>query len=114
MWGFYLKRSDRDWPGGYVVISTVIIVVVSLFLSLLGAVVFGTPIYTLLARNAVENRLPSLLAFGAVGGAVIHGAWTGLGGHPFYPVVYTLAFACFGAFSGGVFWFGADVWRPIK
>jgi len=114
MWGFYIKRSDRDWADGYVVISTVTVVIFSLFLSLLGAVVFGVPTYSLIARKAVQHRLVWLLSFGAVGGALIQGAWSSLGGHPFYPLTWTLTFASFGALSGSVFWFGADVWRPIK
>ncbi len=109
--GFYIDRSDRDWPIVYVLISIVIVAFFAVAIASFSAVCFGMPMYALASR--VKRLRPLVLLLSAtVVGVVVHEAWHG--GAFLEDPESTLWFAFFGLYSGLAFWLGADVWQPIK
>jgi hypothetical protein len=112
LWGFYVHRADVEWHVGYVLISTVIVTFFSLVIATFCAVCVGMPLYALVSRLSQRWR-PLALVLGAVIAAVaFHELW--VGGDLFENTDSVLQFALFGVWSGAAFWFGADVWQPLK
>ena len=111
LWGFYIDRSDRDWPVAYVLISIVVVALFALAIAAFSAVCFGIPIYALASRTKRLRPLVLLLSATVVG-VVVHETWHG--GGFLEDLESTAQFAFFGLYSGIAFWLGADAWQPIK
>jgi hypothetical protein len=109
VWGFYVLRSDRDWPVVYVLLSIVIVAAVAVTIATVSAFCVGVPIYALASR--AKGLRPLVLLLSAIVVAVaVHEVWHG--GALFEDVKSALWFAFFGLYSGIAFWAGADVWQP--
>lgn len=111
LWGFYVDRADREWAAGYVLVSIVFVTFFALVIATFCAVCVGIPIYALTSRLRQWRTLALLLAAIAVA-VVFHETWHG--GHIFEDPESTVTFAFFGLYSGAAFWFGADVWQPVR
>jgi hypothetical protein len=109
LWGFYVLRSDQDWPAVYVLFSILVVGAFAMTIAAASAFCVGVPVYALVSR--LNGLRPLVLLLSAVVVAVVvHEAWHG--GALFEDVPSALLFAFFGLYSGLAFWAGADLWQP--